>query len=76
MAKKVASKKTAKKADKSSKKIKIAIAGIGNCCSSLVQGIYYYKDIKSDDELVPGLMTNAMISLEIMNALQMKLELF
>jgi myo-inositol-1-phosphate synthase len=60
MAKKVASKKTAKKADKSSKKIKIAIAGIGNCCSSLVQGIYYYKDIKSDDELVPGLMHNVL----------------
>lgn len=60
MAKKVASKKTAKKADKSSKKIKIAIAGIGNCCSSLVQGIYYYKDVKSDDELVPGLMHNVL----------------
>ncbi|MFA5013692.1 MAG: inositol-3-phosphate synthase [Candidatus Paceibacterota bacterium] len=40
------------------KEIKIAIAGIGNCCSSLVQGIYYYKDIKDDDELVPGLMHN------------------
>lgn len=26
------------------KKIKIAIAGIGNCSSSLVQGINYYKD--------------------------------
>ena len=25
-------------------KIKIAIAGLGNCASSLVQGIYYYRD--------------------------------
>jgi myo-inositol-1-phosphate synthase len=25
-------------------KIKIAIAGLGNCASSLIQGIYYYRD--------------------------------
>lgn len=25
-------------------KIKIAIVGIGNCCSSLYQGLHYYKD--------------------------------
>lgn len=25
-------------------RIKIAIAGLGNCASSLVQGIYYYRD--------------------------------
>jgi len=41
-----------------SKSIKIAIAGIGNCASSLIQGIYYYKNITSNDELVPGLMHN------------------
>jgi len=35
-------------------KIRIAIAGVGNCASSLVQGIYYYKD--TTDEKVPGLM--------------------
>ena len=40
------------------KEIKIAIAGVGNCSSSLIQGIHYYKDIKDDDELVPGLMHN------------------
>jgi len=40
--------------------IKIAIVGIGNCASSLVQGIYYYKNITSDDELVPGLMHNVI----------------
>ena len=36
-------------------KIKIAIAGVGNCASSLVQGIYYYKDIDIGEQ-VPGLM--------------------
>jgi len=35
-------------------KIKIAVIGVGNCASSLIQGIQYYKD-KSPDEAV-GLM--------------------
>jgi myo-inositol-1-phosphate synthase len=35
--------------------INVAIIGVGNCASSLVQGIYYYKDAK-EDEFVPGLM--------------------
>lgn len=34
--------------------IKIAIIGVGNCASSLVQGIHYYKDKTADD--VIGLM--------------------
>jgi len=42
------------------KPIKIAISGIGNCTSSLIQGLYYYKDVKSNDELVPGLMHNVL----------------
>jgi Myo-inositol-1-phosphate synthase len=25
------------------KKIKVAIVGVGNCASALVQGIYYYQ---------------------------------
>lgn len=37
------------------KKIRVAIVGVGNCASSLVQGIHYYKDAK-DDEFVPGVM--------------------
>jgi myo-inositol-1-phosphate synthase len=37
------------------RKIKLAVVGIGNCASSLVQGIEYYKDA-GDDESVPGLM--------------------
>jgi myo-inositol-1-phosphate synthase len=36
-------------------KIKVAIVGVGNCASSLVQGIHYYKDAR-DDEFVPGVM--------------------
>jgi len=36
------------------KKIKLAIAGLGNCASSLIQGIEYYKN--SDDENCIGLM--------------------
>ena len=34
--------------------IKIAIVGIGNCASSLVQGIEYYKDKRPEDAI--GLM--------------------
>jgi len=36
------------------KKIKIAIAGVGNCASSLIQGIHYYRDKRKDDAI--GLM--------------------
>ena len=35
-------------------KIKVAIVGIGNCASSLIQGIHYYED-KNPDEAI-GLM--------------------
>ena len=37
------------------KTINVAIIGVGNCASSLIQGIHYYKDAK-EDEFVPGLM--------------------
>jgi len=40
--------------------IRIAIAGVGNCTSSLVQGRYYYKDVKESDRFVPGLMHPVM----------------
>jgi len=36
-------------------KINVAIIGVGNCASSLVQGVYYYKNAK-ETEFVPGLM--------------------
>ena len=35
--------------------INVAIIGIGNCCSSLVQGVEFYKKAK-DVEIIPGLM--------------------
>lgn len=36
-------------------KINVAIIGVGNCASSLVQGVHYYKDAK-EGEQIPGLM--------------------
>ena len=38
----------------SEKKVRVAIAGVGNCASSLIQGIFYYKEKKDVD--VSGLM--------------------
>jgi myo-inositol-1-phosphate synthase len=37
------------------KKIRIAIAGLGNCASALIQGLEYYKNADEND-LVPGIM--------------------
>ncbi len=39
----------------SKKKIRVAIIGVGNCASSLVQGVEYYRDAP-DDQFIPGLM--------------------
>lgn len=39
----------------SNKKVRVAIIGVGNCASALVQGVHYYRDAKPDD-FVPGLM--------------------
>ena len=39
----------------SSRRIRVAIAGVGNCASSLVQGLTYYRDA-DPGESVPGLM--------------------
>ncbi len=36
-------------------KVRVAIIGIGNCASSLVQGVFYYQNA-SETDLVPGLM--------------------
>lgn len=40
---------------KTDKKIRVAIVGVGNCASSLVQGVHFYKNA-SESEAVPGLM--------------------
>jgi myo-inositol-1-phosphate synthase len=37
------------------KKVRVAIIGVGNCASSLVQGVEYYRNAKVQDQ-VPGLM--------------------
>ncbi len=36
-------------------KVRVAIVGVGNCASSLVQGVEYYKNA-STEQFVPGLM--------------------
>ncbi len=38
-----------------SKKVRVAIIGVGNCASSFVQGVQFYRNVK-DNERVPGLM--------------------
>ncbi|MBO9310634.1 MAG: inositol-3-phosphate synthase [Chloroflexus sp.] len=38
-----------------SKKIRVAIIGVGNCASSLVQGVHYYRNARDGDD-IPGLM--------------------
>jgi myo-inositol-1-phosphate synthase len=35
--------------------INVAIIGVGNCASSLIQGVHYYREAK-ETEFVPGLM--------------------
>ncbi|MER2598013.1 MAG: inositol-3-phosphate synthase [Caldilineales bacterium] len=44
---------------KSNKKVRVAIVGIGNCASALVQGLQYYREA-SDDAEIPGLMHAAL----------------
>ena len=36
-------------------KVKVAIIGVGNCASALVQGVHFYRGA-SEEEFVPGLM--------------------
>jgi len=36
-------------------KVRVAIIGVGNCASSLVQGVHFYRDA-AEDSFVPGLM--------------------
>ena len=38
------------------KEIRIAVAGLGNCASALIQGIHYYKKAKNSEGSSPGLM--------------------
>ncbi|MBN2548358.1 MAG: inositol-3-phosphate synthase [Anaerolineales bacterium] len=38
-----------------SKKVRVAIIGVGNCASSLVQGVHFYQNAADSDQ-IPGLM--------------------
>ena len=37
------------------RKVRVALVGVGNCASAIVQGVYYYKHV-DDDAKVPGLL--------------------
>jgi len=38
-----------------SSKVRVAVVGAGNCASSLIQGVHYYRNADAD-ETIPGLM--------------------
>ena len=40
-------------------KIRVAVVGVGNCASSLVQGVEFYREANGDDP-IPGLMHNVI----------------
>src|SRR5713226_8015085 len=53
-----AKKRTTKKTTRGGgprRKIRVAIVGVGNCASSLVQGVHYYRHAKTGDP-IPGIM--------------------
>src|SRR5438132_871030 len=51
-----ASRTTSVRSDsRSRRKVRVAILGVGNCASSLVQGVEYYRDAKAGTS-IPGLM--------------------
>ena len=35
--------------------VRVAVVGVGNCATSLIQGVHYYRDA-SPEQTVPGLM--------------------
>jgi len=43
----------------SGKKVRVALIGVGNCASSLVQGIQFYKNAP-EDSAIPGIMHAAL----------------
>jgi len=50
-----AKKRTTRAKTKRGRKIRVAIIGVGNCASSLVQGVHYYRNAKAADD-IPGIM--------------------
>src|SRR5213080_5330047 len=47
--------RTARTSRARSRRIRVAIIGVGNCASSLVQGVHYYRNAKTGDP-IPGIM--------------------
>jgi len=45
--------------------IKVAIAGVGNCASSLIQGIEYYRTVDEKSGFVPGIIHNTICGYRI-----------
>ena len=41
--------------------IRVAIVGVGNCASSLLQGIHYYRDKSADDAERPGVQPGGAV---------------
>jgi len=41
------------------KKIRVAVIGVGNCASSLIQGVHFYRDAEENAD-IPGLMHVAL----------------
>jgi myo-inositol-1-phosphate synthase len=39
--------------------VRVALAGVGNCANSLIQGVTFYADV-TDGERIPGLMHNRL----------------
>jgi myo-inositol-1-phosphate synthase len=46
------------------RKVRVAIVGVGNCASSLVQGVQFYRNA-SEDTFIPGLMHASLGGLHV-----------
>src|SRR5678815_4498286 len=46
------------------RKVRVAVVGVGNCASSLVQGVELYKNA-SEEEFIPGLMHASLGGLHV-----------
>ncbi|HEX4997440.1 MAG TPA: inositol-3-phosphate synthase [Terriglobia bacterium] len=46
------------------RKVRVAIIGVGNCASSLVQGVEFYRNA-AEDEMIPGLMHASLGGLHV-----------
>jgi myo-inositol-1-phosphate synthase len=46
------------------RKVRVAIVGVGNCASSLVQGVEFYRNA-AEDEMIPGLMHASLGGLHV-----------